>query len=432
MEFKIDTQNQTWTESVLSTKLQTLSTIKKNQAWIKADLSTGKSRLIGRFFWTIAKHSNWMRQHFYHVNLEKSQKILNLLCPQIKATANQNLIELYQKAVANFNTIAPHHQASLLVVPPQNDEKKNSSSPPSKEKSAKQDQTKELIAIELTSENYSVDEDSSANIQKALKDCARASKISITNWKIDNGGIQTLVETLAKSKDLEELTLRNIDNGINDGMGNALIEILLTHPKLTSVDFSGIIGLSGNDSENIAKALIKTPNIQAFNFRKNAVFEIGSNAFADYLKTNPPLQCLLLEETWAVALPIFQALTSNTNLQVLGLSCGFIAKDLAALIKNNQGLRSLYLKGLDLLDDTGVKELAEALKINNTLTYLDLARHEITREGISSLFDALKVNTDLTINLTNCTNVYALLSEAYDNGTYPLEVLERCGIRLNL
>ncbi|PJD97929.1 MAG: hypothetical protein CK425_02035 [Parachlamydia sp.] len=432
MEFKIDNQNRTWTESVVSTKLQTLSTVKKNQAWIKADLSTDKSRFIGRLFWTIAKHSKWMRQRFYHVNLEKSQNILNLLCPQIKATANQNLIELYQKAVANFNTIAPHHQASLLVVPPQNDEKKNSSSSPSKEKSAKQDQTKELIAIELTSKNYSVDEDSSANIQKALKDCAHASKISIKKWPIDKRGIQTLVEALAKSKDLQELTLSAIEDNCYDGMGDALVQILLTHPKLTSVNFSNFLGLSNHDSVKIAQALIRTPNIQLFNYRGNILDEAGSAAFADYLKTNPPLQCLLLEETFAVAPPIFKALTSNTNLQVLALCCPFDAKDLAELIKNNQALRSLYLTGLESLDDTGLKELAEALKTNNTLTYLDLEGHEVTREGILSLFDALKVNTSLTINLANCTNVYTLIDEAYNNGTYPREVLERCGIRLNL
>jgi hypothetical protein len=435
MEFKIDNQNHTWNESVLSTKLQALSTVKKNQAWIKEDLSTGKSRFIGRLFWTIAKHSKWMRQRFYHVNLEKSQNILNLLCPQIKATANQNLIELYQKAVANFNAIALYHQASPLVVPPKNDEKKNPSPPPSKENSTKPGETKELIALELNDSNYSAEEDSSANIQKALKDCARASKVSIKNWPLDKSGIKTLVEALAKSKDLQELTLSGIENDCYDGMGDALVQILLTHPKLTSVNFSNILGLSNHDSVNIAQVLIKTPNIQLFNYRKNLLGPEGSVGFAEYLKTNPSLQCLVLEETWAVAQPIFKALTFNTNLQTLALSCSFDEGDLEALaelIKNNQALRHLYLSGLQTLDDKGVKELAEALKTNKTLSYLDLEGHEITREGILSLFDALKVNTGLTINLANCTNVYALFDEVYENETYPLEVLRRCGLRLNL
>ena len=107
-----------WNDELLNQRLENLADANKKTTWIRGNLSTAKSCLFGRIFWCVAKHFDWMRRYFYDIDLTKSKKILQELQPQILKSDNSHTIELYKKAVENFNTIAPRHQIPLNITLP--------------------------------------------------------------------------------------------------------------------------------------------------------------------------------------------------------------------------------------------------------------------------------------------------------------------------
>src|SRR5436190_1581627 len=86
----------------------------------------------------------------------------------------------------------------------------------------------------------------------------------------------------------------------------------------------------------------------------------------------------------------------NQTLTVLDLRSSQIvgagaAETLADALKVNQTLTKLYLT-YNLIGDAGAETLADALKVNRTLTVLYLGSNQIGGAGAETLADALKVN----------------------------------------
>ncbi len=71
------------------------------------------------------------------------------------------------------------------------------------------------------------------------------------------------------------------------------------------------------------------------------------------------------------------------------------AKEIADALKNNQSLTDLVL-GHNKIGDKGAKEIADALKKNKSLTRLVLDHNQIGDEGAKEIADALKKNQSLT------------------------------------
>jgi hypothetical protein len=119
LDFNIDNKNHTLDQNTLENRLKDLAAVKKNKGWIRNDLTTKQSGAIGRRFWIIAKHFQWIRSLFYHVNLSQTRAILVILSPQIQDKAPDDLRDIFQKALVNFNAIAPRHRVDLLKSTPQ-------------------------------------------------------------------------------------------------------------------------------------------------------------------------------------------------------------------------------------------------------------------------------------------------------------------------
>ncbi|XP_044177994.1 NLR family CARD domain-containing protein 3-like isoform X2 [Acropora millepora] len=97
--------------------------------------------------------------------------------------------------------------------------------------------------------------------------------------------------------------------------------------------------------------------------------------------------------------PLYLALRVNTSLTSLDLSQNSIgvegASSLSQTLRVNTSLTSLCLYWNSIGDD-GASSLSEALRVNTSLTSLDLYGNSIGDEGASSLSGALRVNTSLT------------------------------------
>ena len=95
-----------------------------------------------------------------------------------------------------------------------------------------------------------------------------------------------------------------------------------------------------------------------------------------------------------------EAVKVNTTLTQLDLQYNYIGAagtaSLAEAIKVNTTLKQLHFAGNNI-GDAGAASLAEAIKENTTLAQLDLPGNNIGDPGATSLAEAIKVNTTLTL-----------------------------------
>ena len=109
-------------------------------------------------------------------------------------------------------------------------------------------------------------------------------------------------------------------------------------------------------------------------------------------------------------LALFLALRVNTSLTSLDLSSNSIhaegAHSLSEALRVNTSLTSLHLSYNPIGAD-GAKFLSEALRVNTSLTSLNLCWNSIHAEGADSLSEALKVNTSLTSLVLSINSIHA-------------------------
>ena len=96
---------------------------------------------------------------------------------------------------------------------------------------------------------------------------------------------------------------------------------------------------------------------------------------------------------------VAEALKVNTSLTEIGLGWDNIgaegAKYVAEALKVNTSLTEIHL-GSNSIGDEGAKYVAQALKVNTSLTEIHLDYNDIGDEGAEYVAEALKVNTSLT------------------------------------
>lgn len=97
---------------------------------------------------------------------------------------------------------------------------------------------------------------------------------------------------------------------------------------------------------------------------------------------------------------IAQALKTNTSIKYLDLRGNSIRSDgaiaLGQMLKVNSTLECLYLEWNCIgIWDTGIKSIAEALTMNESLTLLDLRNNKIGPHSAQALAISLKHNTTL-------------------------------------
>ena len=111
------------------------------------------------------------------------------------------------------------------------------------------------------------------------------------------------------------------------------------------------------------------------------------------------VSCTTLGEVHTCIASLAEAIKVNTTLTELVFSLNDIssagAASLAEAMKVNTTLTQLDLTGNNI-GAAGAASLAEAIKVNTTLTQLDLSSSNIGDAGAASLAEAIKVNTTLT------------------------------------
>ncbi|KAL0239611.1 hypothetical protein GEMRC1_009719 [Eukaryota sp. GEM-RC1] len=102
---------------------------------------------------------------------------------------------------------------------------------------------------------------------------------------------------------------------------------------------------------------------------------------------------------FSISMPFIEMLKVNTTVTRVNLGHNYIvtegARALADALKVNSTITSVSLV-MNLIKDEGARALANALKVNTSLTSVDLRDNYIKVEGARALADALKVNCTIT------------------------------------
>ena len=189
-------------------------------------------------------------------------------------------------------------------------------------------------------------------------------------------GLKSLAEELKTNTTMTKVFLH-----LNDVKDKGVTEIAMA---LSNNDYVNELSLHTNDIGGpgalaIANLLTNKPNsgLERLHLGDNHIGEIGGEYLGNALKVNRHLKHLYLFKD-SIGL-------NNTK----SASQAMVNGEFTSGIVSN-----FYVIGNNI-NDKGVVFVADALKVNNVLTHLDLGKNVIKLRGAELLSDALKVNTGL-------------------------------------
>uniref|UniRef100_A0A3Q2P0Z6 Leucine rich repeat containing 34 n=1 Tax=Fundulus heteroclitus TaxID=8078 RepID=A0A3Q2P0Z6_FUNHE len=226
-----------------------------------------------------------------------------------------------------------------------------------------------------SSEQKLCDDDVSA-LSKCLQDNRTVTGLDLRYNNITDGGIGHLEELL----EVEDSPLRSLDLTFND--------------------------IQADGAEVLAACLQGNNTLLSLRLSGNKLGNTGAMRLAQMLQVNRTLQELQLadcdlETPAVIALAI--ALKHNPVLRSVDLSRPLLfslqeewAVHFSEMFGVNGRLAELHLGKMGLTD-TGVERLAEGLKQNRSLRYLDLRCNHVTHDGAQHLAGVLRHNTSLQV-----------------------------------
>lgn len=197
-------------------------------------------------------------------------------------------------------------------------------------------------------------------------------------------------------------------------------EILQGSNQIKRLDLS-LKKIFDADVDKIVSALLKSKGVEKLDFWGNEITDKSAKAIAQLIRDTALKGINLGRNKIAcigVAL-IAESLRQNNSLLYLDIEnnmTGAIgAESLARALKVNTMLRGLNLastsRGFGKIGDRGAIALASALRVNESLRTLKLHGQNISDKGARAILSALKFNTTLTyISLMN-TNISKILQQ---------------------
>jgi Ran GTPase-activating protein (RanGAP) involved in mRNA processing and transport len=210
--------------------------------------------------------------------------------------------------------------------------------------------------------------------------------------KIGIEGAKALAGMLEKNETITKLDLSR--NNIGDDGAKALAEALKVNKTITTLHLLyNNIGKDGAIALGRACAG-KNIKVDFGNTKNNDLFKLAQGTFEG---EKLDLSYDHIRDAGAIA--IADMLKVNKTITELNLSDNDIgidgAKALAAMLEKNNTITELCLFRNNIKDD-GAKALAGMLEKNNTITELNLSSNNIEIDGAKAIADALKVNKTIT------------------------------------
>lgn len=275
---------------------------------------------------------------------------------------------------------------------------------------------------------------------KSLKENDTLKYLNLSMFPIHHMVMDDFFEFLTKNKNLEYLNLSECNWKCDEFQKlssilkfSSIKHLNLSSSKLNTINFMILKNLLSENETLISLDL-------SFNNLKICISDILNNnntlqyldlsynkIYIDnlpYLINNKNLKYLCMSEQFMLYNYLGVILLNNTTINHLDISKNCIEHfelyQIAESLKHNNTLLSLklqppgliginkYINDMKLLGlkETGISNLADMLKVNNTLQSLDLVYNDIDANDIMKLIESLKFNSGLqNLNLNLCSNL---------------------------
>ena len=251
------------------------------------------------------------------------------------------------------------------------------------------------------------------------------SGLKVSNLNVENLTDQTaehFAVGLAESQSVQALKLNHGFGGNKNNIGStgagSIFRLLEHNTSLEELDLSGNSQLAEGDSDAVGCAIERMLNVNrtlkvlnlcdcrlgttvvthtAAGLAHNASL-VELNIGADSMNRNN-----ITSDGWV---QLFKALSSNTSLKKLDISCNKLRMEesvaLAEMLSCNKSLTELNLEWCDI-PEAGLREIARGLLQNTSLKKLDVSRNKLGMEESLALAKMLSYNKSLTeLNLWSC------------------------------
>jgi Ran GTPase-activating protein (RanGAP) involved in mRNA processing and transport len=195
--------------------------------------------------------------------------------------------------------------------------------------------------------------------------------LELNGYYLRDSGVKKICKEVASHKTLESLTFFDNSYGVPGRIAICKMLELNQHLSRLSIISGGFDYIQGI---MLFKALKSHPCLRELDLREASIGDPGAIAAADYLKI-------------------------NTSLNYLGLYYCFMsdvgAIAIAEALKINKSLKQLCLDYNNKIGSFGIKEIADALQDNTSLTYLSMLNCNIKQDDVIILRQAQKKNNTL-------------------------------------
>ncbi|CAF0920662.1 unnamed protein product [Didymodactylos carnosus] len=214
------------------------------------------------------------------------------------------------------------------------------------------------------------------------------------NESMGSDGVNAIANLLKTNQCMKSLDLRS--NKLNGGSTMIIAQGLKVNKMLTSFDLSdNMIGDEG--AKVIGEALTVNATLIGLDMGNNDLSVDGVEFISNSLKTNQALTHLYVADNDIEDDGVYVLSDSIRNLVSLDISGNNVTDEgVRVILKANTNVINLNLSR-NRLGDVGAQYLAQFLKSNNTpLACLSVEKTMISVAGIAEIAKALKVNTTLT------------------------------------
>ena len=256
-----------------------------------------------------------------------------------------------------------------------------------------------LIGLKIA--NSSLMESHISKLCDSLKFNSTLKNLNLARTNLKEKSATLLLESLKEIPGITKLNLKQNDN-IGPKIVQKIAELLRVNTSITDLNLSTIN--LGDGIIEICESLKSNTTLKKCNLSSNYIFNSKSTSLkiASVLELNSTLTNLNLSLNDLYSKVLIEGLKLNKSITALDLSdnkiCSHAAPKFAELLKINSSLTKLNISNNNLLD---VGCIIESLKINSSLIHLNLSRTLINPEGILKISEVLKINTTLKILKVN-------------------------------
>ena len=244
-------------------------------------------------------------------------------------------------------------------------------------------------------------------------------------WNQLVGTKALLAEVLQSGRVLTHLNLERV--WICDGGTQVLADFLEINQALTHLNLRHAM-VFDSGAIALANALQLNYTLTHLSLPENWIGFVGACALAASLLSNSGLIYLDLSQNLggdSVAVVLSKALESNCVLKYLNLSQWFDCTEKSTPFPDSANVH------VEMIGPEGGSALAEALRFNCTLTYLDLQYNNIGDTGAAALGEVLRTNTTLKELYLAANNIGETGSEALGKGLQSNRTLTHLNLRFN-